>query len=314
MRGQADKLWPAPGRRARLIGAGIAAAALVTAGVAAKTFSEWSEPVNVETLESSSSAVNTEYVDGCPILSPYDGSLYMASNRLGGHGKLDIWIAPRSGDGWGAPVNAGPTINTTEDEFCPSPARGNRFFFVRRLSATDTDIFVVKKLPTGWGTPERLQTGATAINSPAEEWSPSWFEAADGREFLYFSSTRNGPAHDIFYSVDYGMAERATGGVDSSASDARPNVRRDGLEIVWDSTRTGTLGGPDIWTATRSSVDGDWGEAEHLGNGINSSAVESRPSLSWDGTVLMFGSSRMPPGEGMTDIYMSTRKKVTGKD
>lgn len=297
------------------VAAGIGAL-VAASGVAAKTFGEWSAPVSAESLPGSSSQVNTAFNDGCPIQSPYDGSLYMASNRPGGHGGLDIWIAPKSGDGWGTPVNAGPTINTSADEFCPGPARGNRFFFVRRLSATDTDIYVVKKLPTGWGTPERLPTGANAINSPFEEWSPSVYETKNGDEVLYFSSTRNGhPAHDIFYSVDFGPAQFAAGGANSSASDARPNVRRDGLELVWDSTRGAPSSPPDIWSATRSSVNAPWGTAVQLGNGINSPAGESRPSLSWDGTTLLFGSSR--PGEGVpptADIYVSTREKITGND
>jgi hypothetical protein len=280
--------------------------------VSAKEFGDWSDPVNVEALDGSSAELNTSSNDGCPILSPYDDSLYMASNRPGGHGGLDIWIAPRSGDGWGTPVNAGPSINTAADEFCPSPARGNRFFFVRRLSATNTDIYVVKKLPNGFGSPAPLPTGGDAINSPWEEWSPSWFETASGNEVLYFSSTRNGhPAQDIFYSVNFGPAQLASGGVNSSDSDARPNVRHDGLEIVWDSTRFGTLGGPDIWVSTRSSVDDAWGPAAHLDAPINSSATESRASLSWDGTRLMFGSTR-PGVEGSADIFMSTRSKTTG--
>lgn len=288
--------------------AGAAAGALLASGVEAKNFSDWGAPVNAESLPGSSSDLNTSSNDGCPILNPYDGSLYMASNRPGGHGGLDIWIAPRSGEGWGTPVNAGPAINTSADEFCPTPARGNRFFFVRRLSATDTDIFVVKDLPKkGFGTPQRLPTGANAINSPWEEWSPSWFEAPDGREVLYFASTRRGhPAQEIFYSVDFGPAQLAQGGVDSSASDARPNVRRDGLEIVWDSTRTGSQG-TDIWTAMRSSVDEPWGTAVQLGNGINSAGNESRASLSWDGTRLMFGTTRAG-GEGSADIWTATRE------
>lgn len=289
--------------------------AVLTAGaataVAAKEWSDWGAPVNAESLAGSASDLNTASNDGCPILNPYDGSLYMASNRPGGAGGLDIWIAPRSGDGWGTPVNAGPSINTAADEFCPTPARGNRFFFVRRLGASNTDIYVVKHGPNGFGTPQALPTGENAINSPFEEWSPSWFEASDGREFLYFASTRRGhPAQEIFYSVDFGNAQLAAGGVDSSASDARPNVSRDGLEIVWDSTRTGSQG-TDIWTAHRSSVDAAWGTAVQLGNGINSAGNESRASLSWDGARLMFGTTRAG-GEGSADIWTSTRTKVTG--
>ena len=294
--------------------AGVAATALLSSAVAAKTFGDWGAPVNAETLEGSSSALNTSSNDGCPILNPYNGSLYMASNRPGGYGDLDIWIAPRQGDGWGTPVNAGPRINTAAAEFCPTPARGNRFFFVRRSSATNTDIYVVKDLPNkGFGTPERLPTGDNAINSPWEEWSPSWFEAPDGREFLYFASTRRGhPAQEIFYSVNLGPAEVAQGGVESSASDARPNVRHDGLEIVWDSNRAGSQG-TDIYTASRSSVDDVWGTAVQLAQPINSAGNESRASLSWDGTRLMFGTTRAG-GEGSADIWTATRDKVTGGD
>jgi Tol biopolymer transport system component len=297
----------------RLLAGGISVLVLTTAvSVAAKEFGPWSPPVSAESLPGSSPDVNTSSNDGCPIISPDGQWLYMASNRPGGQGGLDIWRAPRSGDGWGAPENLGPTVNTAADEFCPDPARGNRLFFVRRLSATNTDIFMTRTLPTGFTTPERLPVGDDGINSPWEEWSPSYFETEDGRQMLYFSSTRNGhPAQDIFYSVNFGSAQFAAGGVNSSASDARPNVRHDGLEIVWDSTRTGSLGGPDIWTASRSSVDEPWGTAVHLENGINSPANETRASMSWDGETLVFGSTR--PGEGSADIYVSTREKVTGK-
>jgi Tol biopolymer transport system component len=261
--------------------------------------------VNAESLPTSSSQLNTAANDGCPILDPYTNDLYMASNRPGGQGGLDIWIAPWTGDGWGTPVNAGPTINTAADEFCPDPVRGNRLFFVRRLSPSNTDIYVSKHLPNkGFQAPERLPTGDNAINSSAEEWSPSWFEVG-GHDYLYFSSTREGRQR-IYYSVDFGPAQLAPGGVNSSAADARPNVRHDGLEIVWDSTRFGTLGGPDIWTASRSSVDQPWGPAIHLENGINSPANETRASLSWDGRRLMFGTTR-PGGEGSADIWTSTR-------
>jgi Tol biopolymer transport system component len=300
------EIWWRPSRRGLLLCGAIALAA----GTAdAKQFGSWSAPVSAESLPTSSSQVNTASNDGCPILDPYTNDLYMASNRPGGHGGLDIWIAPWTGNGWGAPVNAGPEINTAADEFCPDPARGNRLFFVRGQAAGgNTDIYVSKHLPNaGFQPPERLPMGDNAINSPAQEWSPSYFEAG-GHEYLYFSSTREGRQR-IYYSVDFGPAQLAPGGVNTSEStvqDARPNVRHDGLEIVWDSTRYGTLGGPDIWTASRSSVDQPWGPAVHLDNGINSAASESRASLSWDGRRLMFGTTR-PGVEGSADIYASTR-------
>lgn len=288
----------------RVLAAGAAIVAVtVAAAVSAKEYTGWGPPAPVD-------AVNSASTDGCPIVSPDGNYLYFASNRPNGKGGLDIWRAPKSGDGWGTPENLGAPINTAADEFCPDPARGNRLFFVRRLSATNTDIFLTRSRPQGWTDPEPLPRGDNAINSPAEEWSPSYFETADGRQMLYFSSTRVGPAprQDIFYSVDFGAAQMAQGGVHSSASDARPNVRHDGLEIVWDSTRAGSP--PDIWTASRSSVDESWGPAEQLGPDINSAAAESRASLSWDGTQLYFGSTRGPT----QDIYMSTREKVTGRN
>ena len=299
MTGTFNLRWPV----ALMIGAGALATGSI---VAAKEFTAWSAPVNAESLAGSSTSLNTMSNDGCPILSPYDDALYIASNRPGGQGGLDLWRAERSGDGWGAPVNLGPAVNTAADEFCPSPARGNRLYFVRRLSPTNTDIYVVKNGPKGLGTAQSVGSG---VNSNAEEWSPSWFEA-DGNDVLYFSSTREGRQR-IYYSVNFGPAQLAAGGVNSSASDARPNVRHDGLEIVWDSTRSGGLGGPDIWTSRRDSTDDPWEPAVHLPGPINSDAVESRASLSWDGTVLMFGSTRAG-GEGSADVYRSTRSKVTG--
>lgn len=297
MTGKMKYSWPA----------GIALGLGMTASVvAAKEFTSWSAPVNAETLAGSSSALNTDLNDGCPILSPYDDTLYIASNRGGGQGGLDIWAAKRSGNGWGAPVNLGPPINSALDDFCPSPARGNRLFFISKRTEPNGDIYVGKHGPNGW---EIAQLGSN-LNSSAQEWSPSYFETESGNQVLYFSSTRNGN-QDIFYSVNWGPAQLAQGGVNSSANDARPNVRHDGLEIVWDSDRFGTLGLTDIWVSRRSSVDEPWGTAVHYDAPINSAATESRASLSWDGTRLMFGSTR-PGGEGSADVYTATRSKVTG--
>lgn len=299
-------------RVGRLAGAAIAVGAAMTAsGLAAKMFGAWGAPVSAE--QGSHPELNTAFNDGCPILSPDGLSLYMATNRPGGLGGQDIWVARRESttQGWGAPVNLGAPVNSPADDFCPTPVRGKRLFFVSKRTEPNGDIYVTRLTKDGWQQPTHLGPN---VNSPAQEWSPSYFEDEAGNEVLYFGSTRaGGPGgQDIYYSVNFGPAQLAPGALNTPFDDARPNVRKDGREIVFDSTRPGTLGGPDIWTATRASTSDPWPQAVHLA-ALSSAAPDTRASLSWDGTFIVFGSARAG-GEGQSDIYVATRSKVTGAD
>jgi hypothetical protein len=278
---------------------------LSTSAVAAK-FTSWEAPVNAEIFSGNNGSPNSPQSDGCPILDPYNNDLFIASPRPGGFGGLDIWIAAWNGEGWDEPVNAGPTINSAADDFCPTPARGNRLFFVTKREDPKGDIYVAKRLPgKGFTNVQRL---SAVVNSTAEEWSPSVFDDEAGNEVLYFSSTRGG-GQDIYESVNYGTPVKVQS-LSTGSSDARPNVRRDGLEIVFDSDRPGGLGSSDIWTASRSSTSATWNNPVPITQ-VNSPAVESRASLSWDGSTLVFGSARSG-GEGSADVYVSQRNKRTG--
>ena len=304
------------GKRAwRLLATAIGTGAVMTAtGVAAKKFGDWSAAVSAE--QGSHPSLNTEFNDGCPILSPDGLSLYMATNRPGGLGGQDIWAAHRKNtrSGWGPPVNLGAPVNSPQDDFCPTPVRGKRLFFVSRRSEPNGDIYVTRLGRRGWEQPIHLGPN---INSSAQEWSPSYFEDERGRPVLYFASTRSGgpgdPAatdQDIYYSVNFGPAQLAPGALNTPFDDARPNVRHDGLEIVFDSNRPGGLGATDIWIAARKSTRDPWPAAVHIPQ-INSAAGESRASLSWDGSIMLFGSGR-PGGEGQADTYVTTRQQQRG--
>lgn len=95
----------------------------------------------------------------------------------------------------------------------------------------------------------------------------------------------------------------------AGASDARPNVRKDGLEIVFDSTRAG--GPPQVYSATRASIVEPWSLPALLDGNVNwAGFAQSRPSLSRDGTRLYFGSTRANvPGDlaGSADVFVATR-------
>jgi hypothetical protein len=65
----------------------------------------------------------------------------------------------------------------------------------------------------------------------------------------------------------------------------------------------------DLYSATRAAGSDPWSTPVNLGAGVNSAAAETRPSLSWDGTTLYFGSTR-PGGEGSSDHYVTTRERL----
>lgn len=308
--------------KARLLVLVIIALALTsTTLVSAKHYSDWGAPVNAESIPGTSSELNTAFNDGCPIQSPDGLSLYMASNRPGGYGGQDIWVARRDStdDPWGAPENLGPTINSSANDFCPLPVPGHGLFFVSERviagSCGSGDIYFTRFKNGAWDEPQNL---GCEINSVAGEASPSYFEDESGHAILYFSSQRaggfaeGGSDSDIYFSIDFGPAQLAPG-VNTAADDFRPNVRKDGREIVFDSNRAGGYGGQDIWTSTRESTADDWATPTNLGTPINSPANETRASLSRDGFTMVFGSTR-PGVEGAADIFVTTRENLKGNE
>jgi hypothetical protein len=293
-------------------GALVACLATFAAAAHALSFGGWSSAVNVEANGGADDALNTVALEGCPSPARDELRLFFASNRAGGHGGLDIYVSTRAStaDRWGAPVNLGATINTSADEFCPTPLRdGHGFLFVstRTGGCGGADIYRARERPRGWSDPENL---GCDVNSSGDEASP--FSVGDE---LYFSSTSSGTSR--IYVAPYAPGGGAIGtrelapGLSSSASDARPSLRRDGLEIFFDSTRAGGCGGADIWTSTRDKRSDAWNTPTNLGCNVNSAATDVRASLSWDGTHLYFGSTRTG-SEGSQDLYVTTREKISG--
>jgi hypothetical protein len=296
-----------------------AVVAFATAAGAAE-FSAWAPAVKLDETAGNSAELNTPFVDGCPIQSPDGRALYMASNRPGGEGLLDIWVAhrPNRDAPWGAPENLGPEINSTADDFCPTPIRGGGLFFVSRrvtpVACGLGDIYFARFNPKhGWSEPQHLGCAPQGPNSALDEQGPSYVKAEPGKPALYFSRSSGTVAGDIFLSKgvagkDFGPATPVAALNDATANDIQPNVRKDGREVVFSSNRAGGLGAQDIWVATRGSVLDPWSAPVNLGGAVNTAAAETRPSLAWNGLTLLFG--RAPGPEGMSDIYVTTRERI----
>ena len=296
-----------------------AVAALLLSSATAAAAHGWGDWSKVVPLVGPS--LNTSALEGCPIESPDGLELYFASDRSGGIGGLDIWVARRESTTatWGEPENLGEPINSAANDFCPSPMRGNRFFFVSNRPGPcgvghGPDIYVSRQDPSGtFGTPQNV---GCDVNSPAGEASPSLVPQEPGGPALYFSSDRPselGGSNLYVSRFRHGRFQPATlvPGINSGSSDARPNLSRDGREMVFDSNRPGGEGMFDVYVSTRHNVASPWSPPANLGPAVNSAANETRPSLSWDGTRLYLGSTR-DGGEGSSDLYVAERERSTG--
>ena len=282
-----------------------------TASSRAQRYSEWSEPINL------GPTVNSTSMDRGPAISKDELSLYFASNRPGGFGEEDIYVSQREtrDSEWGPAINLGPTINTTANERVPAFSRDGHllFFTSNRLGGFGfPDIWVSRREHThddfAWQPAENLGAG---VNSAGQEEGPSYFENDDvGVPQLYFSGGTGRPGGPgIFVSEQ--MADGSFGPavlvpeLSSLGNSQRPSIRHDGLEIFF------THGSLDLWAATRETVFDAWSAPINLGSPLNSVLVDVQPYISSDRETLFFASNR--PNGGPTDIYMSTRTKLSGK-
>lgn len=298
---------------------------------ASRDFTRWGDPQNIAAINTVAAA------EGCPIESPDGLSLFIASNRSapGAQGKLDVYRSRRGAvhRSWGLPENLGTPVNSTEFDYCPTPLQGRWLMFVTSRATADDcypgdtppvappggpaagDIYLTQEYPRrGWSPPLHLGCYPEGPNTAGAEFSPSLVNTHKDT-FLYFSSNGypDSQGQDIYMSrvlydgtVLPGMRVRE---LSSPADDRMPNVRKDGLEIVFSSNRAGAVPfDQDIYVARRSSVRSAWSAPVRIDNRfINTPASETRASLSADGKRLYFG--RKLTVEDPGDVFVSTRKR-----
>ncbi|MBX3701977.1 MAG: PD40 domain-containing protein [Dokdonella sp.] len=292
----------------------------------AQQFGSWGDPQPVAAINTAAAA------EGCPIESPDGLALYVASNRGGGLGKQDLWRVQRpSVEGaWGVAENLAAPANSPEFDYCPTPVAGGGLLFVSSRQTADDcfpgdtpptpppgapaagDIFLTHEGPANtWSAPVNLGCYPNGPNTAGDEYSPSLVNTAAGT-FLFFSSNGypDSQGQDIYMSQVHADGS-VTAGVrvaelSTSADDRMPNVRADGLEVVFSSNRDGNM---DVYVATRANPAAAWSAPQRIANpSINSSGSETRPSLSADGTRLYFGRKADAADPG--DVFVATRTRA----
>lgn len=139
--------------------------------------------------------INTKHWESQPAITQDENTLYFISDRPGGEGKEDIWMATKSGedpDGfplWSEPVNLGPAVNTKGRERSPTVTLdGQTIYF-----ATDGlpgfggyDIYMTTRRQGIWSEPANL---GSIINSDEDD---VFFFAPRNDHPFYFASSRTG--------------------------------------------------------------------------------------------------------------------------
>ncbi len=126
---------------------------------------EWTKPMNM------GPAFNSAGWDSEPVFGIDGQSIYFASTRPGGFGGSDIWLVRELSPGkWSPPSNAGPQINTSDNEESPFISFDGRTIYFMRDGNKGLGGFDLYLAHTGIdGKWKEAQNMGAPINSGADE-------------------------------------------------------------------------------------------------------------------------------------------------
>lgn len=201
-------------------------------------------------------SINSSANEFAPSVSADGLSIYFDSDRPGGLGAFDIWVATRATTAmtFETPRNLGAAVNSNVSDGLPNiSADGLSLYFCsRRASGSgDMDLWVATRKTTSQ-TFTAVENLGPAINSAYYDGEPSISD--DGR-YLFFSSDRPGGFgnRDIWVAARrsrtarFGEPWNLGAMVNGPAHEVRPNISTDESALFFMSDRPGGLGGLDLW-------------------------------------------------------------------
>ena len=233
---------------------------------------------------------------------PEDGKLIaFQSSRAGGHGKQDIWLSRWENDRWSTPYNAGPGINTADNDVdAKLSPDGSSMVIIRSADFQKASRIYISHLRDGeWSKAEWIGSRA----SPPDTVEFGAVMSRDGKT-LYFASNREGGhgGMDLYSSERIGdqWSEPVNLGtaVNTKENEVDAALSRDGNAIIFPSKRADSIAESTDLYATRKE-NGDWSPPESLGPRVNTPGTDTCPWLGYDGHTLYLNSDwdGLVPGE-----------------
>ena len=230
--------------------------------------------------------LNSSADDFGPVLSVSGEELYLYSNRTGGYGGFDLYVARRTAAGWSEPVNLGPRVNSPAHEYDPAVTPdGQQLLF----SSNRTQVM------------QQRLAAAEEEQNDAPIWKATLRAEPGLRQFDIYSAKRSGESATW-------KAARPLGAVNTSVTnEGEPYVSANGAFLYFASDRANEHGDQANYDIYRARIAGEriFG-IENLGPGVNTAANEHDPALSAEGFRIVFSSDRMEDANSESaapDVY-----------
>jgi tetratricopeptide (TPR) repeat protein len=179
--------------------------------------------------------------------------IFTGCNFPNGFGSCDLYISYLTPDGWSAPENIGPVINTEFWESAPSlsPDKRDLYFTSNRPGGYGgNDLYVCHRLDNGrWTAPENM---GPSINTAGDESAP--FIHADNSTLYFTSNNLPGYGGDDLFVVrkkadgSWGIPENMGYPINTIENEGSLVVAADGKTAYYASDRADSRGQLDLYT------------------------------------------------------------------
>jgi len=166
--------------------------------ISEKQGDEWGVPKNL------GPNINSRSWESQPALSADGRKLYFVSDRAGGVGRRDIWVAEKDSQNiWQKARNLGKSVNTSEEEVSPFiHVNGNTLFFASTgyPGFGGYDLYKSEKIDTAWSAPVNL---GYPLNTYEDQ--VSLFVSANGKNGYYsYEKAEGGERREsMLYSFEF---------------------------------------------------------------------------------------------------------------
>ncbi|WP_395618361.1 OmpA family protein [Aquirufa sp.] len=281
--------------------------------------------------ENLGSAVNSEYAELNPVISPDGRTLYFGrkshpANRFGVKGSetisgsQDIWFSEKVGNAWSTARRLSDILNRDQYNTILSISPDGQTILLKGAyvngSYVTRGFSLANKTAGGWTVPQKIDIpGYEQMSKGKNEYG---YLTMDGKAILLaFSRKKNSEDDDIYVSfLENGKWTRPMDlgdGINSKYSETTPFLSADGKTLYFSSDRPGGQGSQDIYLTRRlDDTWQNWRKPQNLGPPVNSDEYDAYYSISAKGDYAYFMSAKGSLGK--KDIFRLALESPPGSE